>query len=111
MKNGTWLVAGACIIGLGVAGSIVRADEKEPKGHEGHGHEMSPEDQKMMAAMAKAAQPGAEHAHLNKSVGTWKAKISVWHGPGDPEVSEGKSEINDDEEDDEEEFPEEETSF
>jgi len=56
-------------------------------------HKMSPEEAAAMSAWMKASTPGPHHARLQKSVGNWKTTVKVWHGPGDPQVSMGKSTI------------------
>ena len=35
------------------------------------------------------AGPGAEHQRLHDFVGTWKATVTMWMGPGEPMVSTG----------------------
>lgn len=45
----------------------------------------------MMAKMMKNAAPGPEHKSLAAMVGSWKATIKMWSGPGEPQVSEGTS--------------------
>ncbi len=55
---------------------------------------MSAEEQKMMAAFAKAATPGEHHKKLEELIGTWDAKVSYWEKPGaPPQVSTGTSEM------------------
>ncbi|MFQ5876387.1 MAG: DUF1579 domain-containing protein [Acidobacteriota bacterium] len=51
----------------------------------------SPEQQDIMAAFAKYAQPGEHHAHLAKLAGTWDAVVKNWTGGPDaePTVSRG----------------------
>ena len=34
--------------------------------------------------------PGAEHERLADFIGTWKATVTMWMGPGEPMVSTGK---------------------
>lgn len=48
-------------------------------------------EQEMMAAYAKYATPGPEHAFLKSLSGTWKAVTKSWMGPGEPQVSEGSA--------------------
>lgn len=50
----------------------------------GSAPQMSPEEQAMMAAMEKAATPGAEHAWLAAMAGGWDFTASFWMRPGDP---------------------------
>lgn len=65
------------------------AQDKDSHGsgdHQGHSHGMSDaEMQKMMAL----SQPGEYHQRMNKMVGDWKTKITMWMGPGEPTVTEG----------------------
>ena len=42
-----------------------------------------------MAAMQEMAAPGPEHERLKPFLGTFKAIVSIWMGPGDPMVSTG----------------------
>lgn len=44
----------------------------------------------MMEAWVKASSPCAAHEMLEPMIGSWDAKTSVWFGPGDPMISEGK---------------------
>jgi len=95
-RNGTnrrnvW-IAGIAVAGLCFAAASVRSDEKHDHGHAGHDHDhagMSPEEQHAM--WMKLATPGAEHERLQKMVGNWNVSVKAWHGPGEPEVSTGKS--------------------
>jgi len=41
------------------------------------------------AAMQEMAAPAADHERLTPFLGTFKAKVSLWMGPGDPMVSTG----------------------
>lgn len=44
-----------------------------------------------MAAWAKYAEPGEEHAYLQRMEGSWNARVKFWMQPGaDPQESEGK---------------------
>jgi hypothetical protein len=47
----------------------------------------------MMAEMMKYANPGPEHEILKGMAGTWKTTTKSWMAPGEPEVSEGTSEV------------------
>jgi hypothetical protein len=65
--------------------------EAKPADHSQHGHQAAagaPSEDAMMQAMVAAATPGAEHARLAESTGTWKATVRMWMGPGEPTVSE-----------------------
>ena len=42
-----------------------------------------------MAAMQEMAAPGPDHDRLKPFLGTFKATVSIWMGPGDPMVSTG----------------------
>ena len=42
-----------------------------------------------MAAMQEMAAPGPDHERLRPFLGTFKATVSIWMGPGDPMVSTG----------------------
>jgi len=53
--------------------------DKAPQAPEG-----MPDMQKMMEAYMEAAQPGKMHEHLQKSVGVWNGKTSMWMMPGAP---------------------------
>jgi hypothetical protein len=92
MKHGSRL---ACVLLLAfglivVAGAKVACgDTKEtPAGASGQGNsdQMSPEDMKMMMELAT---PGEHHKSMDRLVGTWKASIKMWMGPGEPTVSDG----------------------
>jgi hypothetical protein len=51
---------------------------------------MSPEEQKMMAAMEAAGRPGPEHQWLATATGSWELTATFWMGPGaEPMVSKG----------------------
>ena len=51
---------------------------------------MSPEEQAMMEACAKAMTPGEGHAALSPTVGTFKGTVTMWMTPGgEPTVSTG----------------------
>lgn len=51
---------------------------------------LSPEQQQMMEAWQKAAEPGDEHRRLAALAGRWKMTVTMWHEPGkDPEVTRG----------------------
>jgi hypothetical protein len=57
------------------------------------GHQMTPEQQKMMEAWQKAATPGAAHRALDAMVGTWDTTIRFWETAGGPaQQSTGTSE-------------------
>lgn len=44
----------------------------------------------MMEAWQKAGQPGEQHQHLAKLVGSWNAEVKFWMDPsGDPMISHG----------------------
>jgi hypothetical protein len=49
----------------------------------------SPDD--LMAKMMELGKPGPHHEHLKPFVGEWTAVAKSWHGPGEPNVSEGHS--------------------
>jgi len=54
---------------------------------------MSPEEQKMMAAMEAAAKVGPEHQWLATCAGSWDVTVTMWMQPGaEPIVSKGTSE-------------------
>ena len=42
-----------------------------------------------MAAMQEMAAPSADHERLTPFLGTFKAEVRIWMGPGDPMVSTG----------------------
>ena len=42
-----------------------------------------------MDAMQEMAAPGPEHDRLKPFVGTFKAEVRIWMGPGEPMVSTG----------------------
>lgn len=42
-----------------------------------------------MAAMQELAAPTAEHARLNPFVGTFRAEVRMWMGPGEPIITTG----------------------
>jgi len=42
-----------------------------------------------IAAMQEMAAPGSEHDLLKPFVGTFRAEVKIWMGPGDPMVSTG----------------------
>lgn len=42
-----------------------------------------------MAAMQEMAAPTADHERLTPFVGTFKAEVKIWMGPGEPTVSTG----------------------
>jgi hypothetical protein len=50
-----------------------------------------PSQDEMMAAITKLATPGPHHESLEQMVGNWKTITKTWQGPGDPQVSEGKT--------------------
>jgi uncharacterized protein DUF1579 len=54
----------------------------------------APSEQDMMAAMIKAGTPGPQHEALKAMAGSWKAQVKSWMGPGEPQVSEGTSELS-----------------
>ena len=57
------------------------------------GHQMTPEQQKMMEAWQKAATPGEAHRALDAMVGTWDTTIRFWEAAGaPPQESTGTSE-------------------
>ncbi len=45
----------------------------------------------MMKVMMELAKPGPAHAFMEPFVGDWDATSKMWMGPGEPEVSQGKS--------------------
>ncbi|MEW5763913.1 MAG: DUF1579 domain-containing protein [Acidobacteriota bacterium] len=80
--------AAGAILAAALVSAPARAQEKEGQAPPAPSQEM----QAMMEAYAKAAQPGPGHAFLAQLVGTFKATVKSWMGPGEPEVSEGISE-------------------
>ena len=46
-------------------------------------------DEQAMADFAEMAKPAPEHKHLEQFVGTWRAEVKMWMGPGDPMVVTG----------------------
>jgi len=52
----------------------------------------APSHEAMMDEMMKFATPGENHKALEPLVGTWKATVKMWTGPGDPQISEGTCE-------------------
>lgn len=55
---------------------------EKAEGHKGADDAMAMDDQAMMQAMAAAATPGDPHAVLADGVGTYKADMQFWMGPG-----------------------------
>ncbi len=94
------LVVGAGAVGLATTtwgeqqDSHGKGAPKMPAGHDAPKPDLKkPEmgdDAAMMADMAKAAQPGAQHAEIAKFAGTWHGKVSHYMAPGQPaHMSEG----------------------
>ncbi len=55
---------------------------------------MSEEMQQEMMVWMKLAEPGQEHEHLAKFVGSWKGEVSMWMAPGmDPMVESSTAEV------------------
>ncbi|MCB9849330.1 MAG: DUF1579 domain-containing protein [Phycisphaerales bacterium] len=90
MNRRSMLAAGVAVVGLCFAAAVVRSDDAPKDSASGHG-EMTPEQHKEMEMWMKLSSPGAEHERMMKHVGTWNCEVKVWHGPGEPEVSPGKS--------------------
>jgi hypothetical protein len=82
-----WIIGGGAVIGLLVAVTVVRSDDKQPQ------HEMTPEQQKEMEAWQKAGAVGPEHERFAKMAGKWKAEVKFWHAPGEPETSYGTADF------------------
>ena len=61
-----------------------KAEAKAPAG-------MTPEMKAMMELYEKAAQPGPNHKVLAEMAGEWDAAVKTWMGPGEPEISTGRS--------------------
>ena len=56
-------------------------------------HKMSPQEQAMMEAYAKAGAPGPQHAQLASTAGQYDLVIKSWHAPGTPpETTTGSAE-------------------
>lgn len=82
MRSTTKLIIAFC---LSVSFSLTAIAEESAEA----APEMSAEEQAMMAAWAKAATPGEEHARLANLAGDWSATVTYWTAPGDePNVSE-----------------------
>jgi len=80
-------VALVCL-GLSLAPTILRADDKKPEAAAGSSGAMTPQQQQ---AWAKVAVPGAEHEALKPMVGTFNAEVSMvaMDGSGKVESSKG----------------------
>jgi hypothetical protein len=78
-----WLLGGLLVFALGTAASA-----GEPAAPE-----MTPEQQAMMEAMAKAGALGEQHAWLATLAGSWTFTGTFWMGPeGPPTTSSGTAE-------------------
>jgi len=77
-------ILGCCLTAAGAAGAAPESKAESKAGAE---------QDEMMAAMAKLATPGPQHAVLKPLVGSWKTVTKAWMGPGEPQVSEGSSEV------------------
>ena len=78
------ILAALLLIGLPAAGVRAAAAQQPSKPAAGQ-----PSEEEMMKQMMALATPGEEHKELGKLVGTWRASIKMWMGPGEPTVSEG----------------------
>jgi hypothetical protein len=94
-------IALSAVLALGlVSGSAALAADKAAKGKDAPKTEAAkseapktdPKHDQMMEAMMKMATPGPMHELLKPMAGTWKATIKSWMAPGEPTVSEGRSE-------------------
>ncbi|MET0548440.1 MAG: DUF1579 domain-containing protein [Xanthomonas sp.] len=56
--------------------------------------QLSPEQQAMMQAWEKAAQPGEQHKQLAAMVGKWTTKQTMWMDPNAPPMTETGSATN-----------------
>lgn len=96
-------ICAAALIVLAPAGA--RAAQEPSHEHGGHGetaaqgHEhgemggMTAEQAAAMEAYQRAATPGAQHAKLAESAGSYKLSFKMWEAPGaEPQVSEGAAE-------------------
>jgi len=73
-------------LGLGLVLAIALPASAEDKKTE----TLTPEQQAEMEAYARAATPGAEHAAMAESVGTYTLAIKSWYQPGgDPRIESG----------------------
>lgn len=88
MKN-TMFAALTLLCGLTLAPAVPARAADAPKATTAAAPAMDPAQAAMMAEMMKYAQPGPEHATLASLVGTWKATVKSWMGPGEPAVSQG----------------------
>ena len=92
MKNTKFAPAALCLGALLLAAPVASADshgDRKEAAPAASAPAADPANDAMMAEMMKSAQPGPEHKMLESMVGTWKATISMWSGPGDPQKSEG----------------------
>ena len=82
-----------CTLGLALLALPAAADHHEGAAeHAQHGGEqMSPEMQAEMEAWMAAGKPGAEHASLAESAGSYDCTVKMWMGPGEPSVSQATS--------------------
>jgi hypothetical protein len=94
-------IALSAVLALGlVSGSAALAADKAAKGKDAAKAEAAKSEapktdakqDQMMEAMMKMAMPGPMHDLLKPMAGTWKATVKTWMAPGEPAVSEGKSE-------------------
>ncbi|MBK7642542.1 MAG: DUF1579 domain-containing protein [Planctomycetes bacterium] len=60
----------------------------------GGGSQKEPDQQEMMAAMQRAATPGAQHKALDAFVGTWDAKVTFWMDPKAPPMESTGTMVN-----------------
>jgi len=85
------MLIGCALVGANVVGcsSMAAPEQKADLGASaataaGDGPAGAMDEAAMMAAMEKAAKPGAEHADLAKSAGSWNAVVKMFMGPGAP---------------------------
>ncbi len=85
MKNGLrWTV---CLTGAAACSllftTVAMSQQSQDKPAEG-ARQMSPEEQKAMAAWEAYMTPGEHHKHLAQWVGEWDLKVVMWQAPGMP---------------------------
>lgn len=78
MNCRTGLSSVAAVLCAGVLAVSVARSQEKPKAAPA----MSAEEQAMMAAMTKAAEPGPEHKRLAEMVGTWESKSRMFKPDG-----------------------------
>lgn len=80
-------------LGLAVLAALAIVAPTAAQDPGAHEHEMSAEQKAMMEAWEKASTPGAQHAQLAASAGTWDVASTWWMEPGkEPEKSTGTAE-------------------